>query len=135
MLETQRPLASDADLVQRLAQRDSTALIEVERRHWSSLYAQVYGMLVEPALAERVVREVFTQLWFAAERFPLRSSLWNWLRDMARELARAELALAATRDPEDSSIRRDNEAHTIVHPGAPAAGTGRGANTEGGSAQ
>src|SRR2546422_10410616 len=116
----ERPILSDAELLQRLAHRDSTALIEVERRHWSSLYAQVYGMLVEPALAERVVREVFTQLWFAAERFPSRSSLWNWLRDMARELARAELALAATRDPEDSSIRRDNEAHTIVHPGAPA---------------
>ena len=128
MLETQRPLASDADLVQRLAQRDSTALIEVERRHWSSLYAQVYGMLVESALAERVVREVFTQLWFAAERFPLRPSLWTWLRDMARELARAELALAATRDPEDSSIRRDNEAHTIVHPGTPATGSARSAD-------
>ena len=106
MLETQRPLASDADLVQRLAQRDSTALIEVERRHWSSLYAQVYGMLVESAVAERVVREVFTQLWFTAERFPLRPSLWTWLREMARELARAELALAASSDPGASSIRR-----------------------------
>lgn len=107
MLETQRPLASDADLVQRLAQRDSTALIEVERRHWSSLYAQVYGMLVESALAERVVREVFTQLWFAAERFPPQRNVWTWLRDMARELARAELALAASHDPEAwSSIRR-----------------------------
>jgi len=105
MLETQRPLASDADLVQRLAQRDSTALIEVERRHWSSLYAQVYGMLVESAVAERVVREVFTQLWFTAERFPLRPSLWTWLRDMAKELARAELALAASNRLEESSIR------------------------------
>ena len=74
-----RPILSDADLLRRLAQRDSTALIEVERRHWSSLYAQVYGLLVEPALAERVVREVFTQLWFAAERFPLKRSLWTWL--------------------------------------------------------
>ncbi len=109
MLETQRPLASDADLVQRLAQRDSTALIEVERRHWSSLYAQVYGMLVESALAERVVREVFTQLWFAAERFPLRPSLWTWLRDMAKELARAELALAASNDPEKASSMQGSQ--------------------------
>src|SRR5256885_11022037 len=89
-----RPLLSDADLLQHLSQRDSTALIEVERRHWSSLYAQVYGLLVDSALAERVVREVFTQLWFTAERFPLKHSLWSWLRDMARELSRAELALA-----------------------------------------
>ncbi len=106
MLETQRPLASDADLVQRLARRDSTALIEVERRHWSSLYAQVYGMLVESALAERVVREVFTQLWFAAERFPPKRNVWTWLRDMARELARAELALAASSDADASSAPR-----------------------------
>jgi len=127
----ERPVVSEADLLQRLAQRDSTALIEVERRHWSSLYAQVYGMLVESALAERVVREVFTQLWFAAERFPLRHSLWSWLRDMARELSRAELALAESRDPEDSSsIRRLHEASTPVDPGAPGAGTGRGADAD-----
>jgi hypothetical protein len=135
MLEAQppqpeeRPVLSEADLLQRLAQRDSTALIEVERRHWSSLYAQVYGMLIEPALAERVVREVFTQLWFAAEQFPLRHSLWSWLRDMARELARAELALAESSDTEDSSsMRRLYEAGTAVDPGATAAGTGRGAD-------
>jgi DNA-directed RNA polymerase specialized sigma24 family protein len=134
-LETQRPLASDAELLQRLARRDSTALIEVERRHWSSLYAQVYGMVVESELAERVVREVFTQLWFAAERFPLRRSVWTWLTDMAKELARAELALAACRDHDESSIRRLHEASTAVHPGAVAAGTGRGADAESGSAQ
>jgi DNA-directed RNA polymerase specialized sigma24 family protein len=134
-LETQRPVASDAELLQRLVRRDSTALVEVERRHWASLYAQVYGMLVESALAERIVREAFTQLWFAAERFPLKRSVWTWLRDMARELARAELALAASRDPVDSSIRRVDEASLIVHPGAPAAGIGRGADAESGSAQ
>src|SRR6267143_2267275 len=92
----ERPVVSEADLLQRLAQRDSTALIEVERRHWSSLYAQVYGMVVDPTLAERVVRDVFTQLWFAAERSPLRRSMWTWLRTMARELARAEQALAVS---------------------------------------
>src|SRR6267378_235859 len=105
----ERPVVSEADLLHRLAQRDSTALIEVERRHWSSLYAQVYGMLIESALAERVVREAFTQLWFAAERFPLEHTLWTWLREMAKELARAELALAASRNHEESSsIRRFN---------------------------
>lgn len=134
-LETQRPLASDAELLQRLARRDSTALIEVERRHWSSLYAQVYAMVVESELAERVVREVFTQLWFAAERFPLRRSVWTWLSDMAKELARAELALAACRDHDESSIRRLHEASIAVHPGPAAAGNGRGADAESGGAQ
>jgi len=125
----ERPILSDAELLQRLARRDSTALIEVERRHWSSLYAQVYGMLVESALAERVVREVFSQLWFAAERFPLRRSLWTWLREMARELARAEQALAESSNQEDSlSIRRLRESSTTADPGTAGALTARGAD-------
>ncbi len=125
----ERPILSDAELLQRLARRDSTALIEVERRHWSSLYAQVYGMLVESTLAERVVREVFTQLWFTAERFPLRRSLWTWLREMARELARAEQALAESSNQEDSSsIRRLREPSTTADPGTVGALTARGAD-------
>lgn len=127
----ERPVLSEADLLHRIAQRDSTALIEVERRHWSSLYAQVYGMLIESALAERVVREVFTQLWFAAERFPLEHTLLTWLREMARELARAELALAESRDHEElPSIRRLHEANTPVRPDATAAGAGLGADAD-----
>ena len=129
MPEAQRPVLSDAELLQRLARRDSTALIEVERRHWSSLYAQVYGMVIDSTLAERVVRDVFTQLWFAAERFPLRHSMWAWLRDMARELARAEQALAGSSNSDDeSSIRGLHEASTSVHPGAAAAGNAHGAD-------
>jgi len=129
MLEAGRPLPSDAELLQRLAKRDSTALIEVERRHWSSLYAQVYGMVVDSTLAERVVREVFTQLWYAAQRFPLRRSMWNWLREMARELARAEQALAVpSNSSHESSMRRLHEEHIPVHPGAAAAGNAHGAD-------
>jgi DNA-directed RNA polymerase specialized sigma24 family protein len=129
MPEAQRPLVSDAELLQRLTRRDSTALIEVERRHWSSLYAQVYGMLVDSTLAERVVRDVFTQLCFAAERSPLRRSMWTWLRDMARELARAEQALAVSSNSDDeSSVRRLHEASTPGHPGAAAAGNAHGAD-------
>jgi DNA-directed RNA polymerase specialized sigma24 family protein len=83
----------------RLAQRDSTALIELERRHRGSLYAQAYGILMDAVAAERVVRDAFTQLWFAAaeyagKRSPLPLVL---LRDMARELARAERALHDSR--------------------------------------
>ncbi len=129
MPEAQRPLIPDAELLQRLARRDSTALIEVERRHWSSLYAQVYGMVVDSTLAERVVRDVFTQLWFAAERFPLRRTMWTWLRDMARELARAEQALAGSSNANDeSSIRRLREGSIPVYPGAAAAGNAHGAD-------
>jgi DNA-directed RNA polymerase specialized sigma24 family protein len=87
------PLVPDGVLIERLVQRDSTALVELERRHRGSLYAQAYGVLTDSNLAERVVRNVFAQLWYAAARFvgtqtPLRS-----MREMATELARAERAL------------------------------------------
>jgi hypothetical protein len=39
------------------------------------------------------VRNVFSQLWYAAARFVGSSSPLRSLRDMATELARAELAL------------------------------------------
>jgi DNA-directed RNA polymerase specialized sigma24 family protein len=91
-LEPQRSLVPDAILMQRLAQRDSTALIELERRHRGSLYAQVYGILMDSTQAERVVRDVFAQIWHAAGRFTGTRSAWSWLRDTATQLARAERA-------------------------------------------
>lgn len=93
MLEPQLPVVADAVLLTRVAQRDSTALVELERRHFSSLYAQVYGMLMDAASADRVVSAAFTQLWFEASRYAGKLSVWALLRDMARELARAERAL------------------------------------------
>jgi DNA-directed RNA polymerase specialized sigma24 family protein len=93
MLEPTVPVVADSVLMKRLAQRDSTALVELERRHYASLYAQAYGVLMDGFAAERVVRDTFAQLWFgAAEYTPKRSPL-SLLRDMARELARAERAL------------------------------------------
>jgi len=89
-LEPQHPVVPDATLMQRLAQRDSTALIELERRHRGSLYALAYGMLMDSTQAERVVRDVFSQIWYAAGRFTGTRSAWSWLRETAAELARAE---------------------------------------------
>jgi len=114
-----RPLVADADLLQRVVRRDSTALIELERRHHTSLYAQAYAILMDSMLADRVVGEVFAQLWYAAGRFVLRCTLWSWLRERAKELARAELMLQEPRYSQySSSLRRDHEAHTVAHSGA-----------------
>ena len=93
MLEPRPTIEADAVLMNRLAQRDSTALVELERRHRGSLYAQAYGILVDAVSAERVVRDTFAQLWFAAARYTGGRSPWSLLRDMAKELARAERAL------------------------------------------
>ena len=86
-------MVADAVLMNRVVKRDSTALVELERRHYASLYAQVYAILVDAALAERVVRDAFAHLWLEAGRYCTRRSPSALLRDIARELARAERAL------------------------------------------
>src|SRR6266576_3566441 len=97
MLEPQTPIVADAVLMHRLAKRDSTALVELERRHRGSLYAQAYGILTDANAAERVVRDAFAQLWFAATQYTGGDSPWTMLRDMARELARVGIRQDAVR--------------------------------------
>jgi DNA-directed RNA polymerase specialized sigma24 family protein len=107
VLDPLSPILPDSTLLDRVVRRDSTALIELERRHWSSLYAQVYSMLVDATLAEWVVRETFTHLWYAAGQFVGTRTASSWLRRRAKELAWAELAL---RDREYSTaVRRIDE--------------------------
>src|SRR2546427_13224075 len=90
------PLVPDGVLIERLVQHDSTALVELERRHRGSLYAQAYGILMDSNLAERGVRDVFAQLWYAAARFVGSSPPPRSLRPMATEPAPPPPAL---RDP------------------------------------
>jgi len=115
----QRPPIADADLLRRVILRDSTALIELERRHRPSLYAQAYGVLMDSALAERVAGEVFAQLWYAAGRFVTKQrNLWGWLRELVKSIARAELMLQEPRYSQYSASQRSiREAHTVVHSG------------------
>jgi DNA-directed RNA polymerase specialized sigma24 family protein len=71
-----------------MARRDSTALIELQRRHGPSLYALVYGILMDAESAERLVEEVFEQVWHAAELLSQRHrGAYSWLRQVARERA------------------------------------------------
>ena len=126
VLEPQSPVLSDAALVERVIQRDSTALIELERRHRGSLYAQAYAALADATLAEAIVREAFTELWFAAPRFVGQRSATTWLRSMTRELTRAELAL---RDPQYATfVRRTDEANPDSSAGRPRAESARRAD-------
>ena len=88
----------DAALVDRMARRDATALIELERRHGPSLYALVYGILMDAGRAERVVAEVFDQVWHAAALLTKRHrGAYSWLQQAAKE--RARMHRAATDSP------------------------------------
>jgi hypothetical protein len=86
---TVTPLLPDRSLLEGLARRDATALVELQRRHAGSLYALAYGILMDAERAERVVAEAFEQVWYAAE--PLsrrRSGPVVWLRQQVKERAR-----------------------------------------------
>lgn len=95
LLEPQPPPVADSVLLARLGRRDSTALVELERRYYASLYAQAYGLLMDAGAAERVVRDAFSQLWFVSQHMSVRNA-WVFLRDLARECARAERAPRVT---------------------------------------
>lgn len=86
----------DAVLMARLAQRDSRALIELERRYGASLYALVYAIVMDPGRAERVVARVFEHMWHTSVAIDMQRpgsrSPWNWLSHTARELAHSALA-------------------------------------------
>ena len=83
-------LTPDAVLMDRLAQRDRDALAELERRYRDSLYALVYGIVMDSTQADRVVHDLFVHLWRSSDHHALQRGVWNWLRQMASELARAE---------------------------------------------
>ncbi|HEV8263556.1 MAG TPA: hypothetical protein VGQ06_01310 [Gemmatimonadales bacterium] len=83
----------DQVLLHRMASRDATALIELQRRHSTSIYALVYGIMMDADLANRVVTEVFEQVWQAAALLSQqRRGASTWLRQLATERARAHRA-------------------------------------------
>jgi DNA-directed RNA polymerase specialized sigma24 family protein len=88
----------DAALVRRMARRDSTALVELQRRYSASLYALVYGILMDAERADRLVTEVFEQAWHAAELMSERHrGAHSWLRQAARERALKDRATPESR--------------------------------------
>jgi len=97
LLSTDEPVP-DGALMDRMAQRDATALIELQYRYWGSLYAQAYGILRDARRADRVVAQVFEQVWQGAARLNQgRREVLTWLRDVARALAREDRAAADSR--------------------------------------
>src|ERR1051325_9886383 len=92
MLEPQPEIIADAVLMSRLARRDSTALVELERRHRASLYAQAYGTLMDAIAAARVVQDAFAQVWFIAADYSGNRRVCTLLRYMAKNSVRAERA-------------------------------------------
>jgi len=87
----QRSVVPDSALVRRMADRDATALIELQRRYRGSVYARVYSILWDTERAELIVTRAFEQLWHSAVRMNGRGHrALSWLQRTAADLAYAE---------------------------------------------
>ena len=78
----------DAELMERILRRDSSALETLYDRYARPVYSLVLRISQQPASAKEIVQDVFLQLWKSADRFQItRGPLEPWLFTMARNRA------------------------------------------------
>ena len=102
---------SDAVLALAIARYDQAALAEAYRRHAGAVFGLARRLLVEPALAEEIVQEVFLRLWndparFDPERGTMRSYLLTQTHGRSVDLLRADIS---RRGREERDARRTAE--------------------------
>ena len=84
--------ASDAALIERIVQRDQTALAALYDRYAGMLSSVLNRILRDTQAAEEILQDIFFQLWRDPSRFdPARGSLPGWLMVIARNRAISRL--------------------------------------------
>jgi len=86
------PKPSDAALIERIVQRDESALALLYDRYAGLLSSVLNRVLRDTQAAEEILQDIFFQLWRNAERFDVsRGSLPGWLVVVARNRAISRL--------------------------------------------
>jgi RNA polymerase sigma-70 factor (ECF subfamily) len=84
--------ASDAALMDRIMQRDETALEALYDRYAGMLSSVLNRILRDKQASEEILQDIFFQLWRSAARFDAsRGSLGGWLMVIARNRAISRL--------------------------------------------
>ncbi|HWA59018.1 MAG TPA: sigma-70 family RNA polymerase sigma factor [Gemmatimonadales bacterium] len=119
------PGPRDADLVLRMTRGDEEALGRLYDRFGQVMFAVAFRVTGQPADAEEVVMEAFTQAWREAPRFdPGRGSVAAWLTMMTRSRA-LDLVRAQSRRERitDTAAREEPAAGPAMSRGYPPPGT------------
>ena len=109
---------SDSALALAIARYDQSALAEAYRRHAGAVFGLARRLLIEPALAEEIVQEIFLRLWndptrFDPERGTMRSYLLTQTHGRSIDLLRADVS---RRNREERDVRRTAESgYDIEH--------------------
>jgi RNA polymerase sigma-70 factor (ECF subfamily) len=89
---------ADRRTVERIAGRDTAALADLYDRHAGAVYSLALRIVSNPADAEEVVQDVFTQAWKQGERYDAaRSTVAGWLLMMTRARAIDRLRMRQAR--------------------------------------
>lgn len=84
--------ATDAALIQKIVQRDESALAALYDRYAALLSSLLNRILRDTQASEEILQDVFFQLWRNAAQFdPARGSLPGWLAVIARNRAISRL--------------------------------------------
>jgi DNA-directed RNA polymerase specialized sigma24 family protein len=93
VLDTTTPerwLHPDGELVARMAEKDDTALNELQARHERTAYAVALGICTDSVRAERAVTAAFLDVFRQAGRFvPGEITVLAWLTSLTRRHAEA----------------------------------------------
>jgi RNA polymerase sigma-70 factor (ECF subfamily) len=92
---------NDWSLLERIQQKDETALSTLYDRYSALVYSEAKRILRDAGAAEEILQDLFYQVWRTAERFdPARGSLAGWLVVAARNRAISKLRRKSGRTEE-----------------------------------
>jgi RNA polymerase sigma-70 factor (ECF subfamily) len=96
---------ADADLLERISERDEAAMAAIFDRYAKMVYSIALRVLHDPAEAEDVMQEVLLQIWRGSQSFVSgQGSLGGWLAVVARNRAIDVLRRRHSSDPIDEVV-------------------------------
>jgi RNA polymerase sigma-70 factor (family 1) len=75
---------NEKNILQKLANGDETALAEMYREYWQSLFISAYNIIKDKEACSDILQDIFLQLWVRREKLEITSSLEAYLHTAVR---------------------------------------------------